>query len=403
MKISSLFYQKNLSNLPSKFVNFFHQTNQDLIFFKNLKFLYLSFFLFAIAFGINIVIFPSMLKHNQISPLKIGFASATETFGAIIASLILAKIITRIGFYRSLKYSSIVYGVITSILFFYVKYWLWLLFIFIIGCCWFIYSISRVSWLNILLDNNKRGIGIGLFSMIISIGVAIGPLFVKFLGVHNFLTFFLSSILTFLSFIFLAKHAKKNFIQISSKKISLINFFKNNPQCFLARFFLDYQSYSLITFTVIYGVSLGFSYEDSGIFLSSFYASGVVDLIAGFLLKKIKPKNMINFCFFGCIYSFLILTIFNHSYLTIIFIYFLFGGFIAGIFVAVYKMMNEDYQRSELISASSTFQLIGTLGSIFGSVTTGIAFQYFGSLGFLGSMIFGSCLYLAFLLYFKKI
>ena len=93
MKISSLFYQKNLSNLPSKFVNFYHQTNQDLIFFKNLKFLYLSFFLFAIAFGINIVIFPSMLKHNQISPLKIGFASATETFGAIIASLILAKII----------------------------------------------------------------------------------------------------------------------------------------------------------------------------------------------------------------------------------------------------------------------------------------------------------------------
>lgn len=403
MTKTGLFFSKNSLKSPSKFVNFYQLAIQDLKFFKSLKFLYFSFFLFAIAFGINIVLFPSLLKLNHVSPFKIGFASATETFGAIITSLLLAKIIAKIGFYRSLKYSSIIYGVITSILFFYVKYWLWLILIFIIGSTWFIYAISRISWLNILIDNNKRGIGLGLFSMTISIGVALGPVIVKLLGVNNFLSFFISSSLSILSFIFLAKHAKKTSIQINPKRISLVNFFKKNPQCFLARFFLDYQTFSLITFTVIYGVSLGFNYEDSGIFLTAYYASGFFDLIAGFLLKKIQAKKMINYCFLGCIYSFLILAIYQNSYSFIILIFFLYGSFIAGIFVAVYKMMNEDYQNQELISASSTFQLIGTLGSIAGSIITGIALQTFGSLGFLASVIIGSCLYLAFLVYFKKI
>ncbi|MFM7620159.1 MAG: MFS transporter [Alphaproteobacteria bacterium] len=369
---------------------------------KELKFLYLSFFLFAIAFGINLVIFPTNLKNHGASPAMIGVASAMETLGAIITSFFLAKIVNNLGIFKSLKITAFIYSSLTLLLYFYLGYFYWLLSIFVIGCCWFVYAITRVSWLNILLDDQKRGIGIGIFSMIISLGVCLGPVIVKIFSADSFNSYLASAIFTISSMLALIplKHHKNPII--NSKRISLSDFFKKNPQCFFARFFLDFQSFSLMTFTVIYGVSLGYSFEASGLFISAYYASGFFDLIAGIVSKNFKPQKLINFGFFGCIYCFLILLVYNSSYQFIMLIYFLFGAFIAFIFVAVYKMMNEDYNKEQLVSAGATFQLIGTLGSIAGSLTTGIIFQIFGSSGFPATIILGCTIYIAYLLFYEK-
>lgn len=375
---------------------------KDFSFSKELKFLYLSFFLFAIAFGINLVIFPTKLKSHGASPAMVGVASAMETMGAIIASFFLAKFVNNLGIFKSLKITAIIYASLSLLLYFYLGYFYWLLIIFIIGCCWFVYAITRVSWLNILLTNDNRGIGIGIFSMIISLGVCIGPLIVKIFSASSFYSYLASGILTIVSMMALIPLKDLKNPVINSQRISLIDFFKKNPQCFLARFFLDFQSFSLMTFTVIYGVSLGYSYESAGLFISAYYASAFFDLIAGIASKRFKAQKLINFGFFGCIYCFLILLVYHSSYWFIILIYFLFGAFIPFIFVAVYKMMNEDYSKDQLVSAGATFQLIGTLGSISGSLTTGIIFQIFGAQGFPATIILGCTIYIAYLLFYEK-
>ncbi|GDX35605.1 MFS transporter [Alphaproteobacteria bacterium] len=375
---------------------------KDFSFSKELKFLYLSFFLFAVAFGINLVIFPTNLRSHGVSPALIGFASAIETMGAIITSFFLAKFVNNLGIFKSLKITAIIYACLSLLLYFYLGYFYWLLTIFIIGCCWFVYVITRVSWLNILLTDEKRGIGIGIFSMIISLGVCTGPLIVKIFSATSFYSYLASGLLTILSMVSLTPLKDLKNPVINSQRISLGDFFKKNPQCFLARFFLDFQSFSLMTFSVIYGVSLGYTYESAGLFISAYYASGFFDLIAGIVSKKFKVQKLINFGFFGCIYCFLILLVYHNSYWFIILVYFLFGAFIAFIFVAVYKMMNEDYGKDQLVSAGATFQLIGTLGSICGSLTTGIIFQIFGPQGFPATIILGCTIYIAYLLFYEK-
>ena len=238
--------------------------------------------------------------------------------------------------------------------------------------------------------------------MIISLGVCTGPLIVKIFSANSFYSYLASALLTILSMMALMPLKNLKNPVINSQRISLGDFFKKNPQCFLARFFLDFQSFSLMTFSVIYGVSLGYTYESAGLFISAYYASGFFDLIAGIVSKKFKVQKLINFGFFGCIYCFLILLVYHNSYWFIILVYFLFGAFIAFIFVAVYKMMNEDYGKDQLVSAGATFQLIGTLGSICGSLTTGIIFQIFGPQGFPATIILGCTIYIAYLLFYEK-
>ena len=375
---------------------------ENLNFKKELKFLYLSFFLFACAFGINLVIFPTNLKLHGAGPALVGIASACETFWAIIASFFLAKIIAKFRLMHSLKFSAIFYALATILLYFYVNFWIWLLLISVIGSCWFIFAISRLSWLNILLENQNRGIGIGIFSMIISLGVGIGPLIVKVLGANSIFSFLASALLTLSSFWFLLPLKKLPKPQINPNSISLKTFFKNNPQCFLARFFLDFQSYSLMSFSVIYGVGLGYSFESSGLFITAYYASGFVDLIVGILLKNTKPQKLINIGFVGCLISFLMLLVYHDNYWFIVFIYFMFGSFTACIFVAVYKMMNEDYGKDILISAGSTFQLIGTSGAICGSIVGGLLGEFIGIQCFPIVAIIACVIYLSYFIFYEK-
>jgi MFS family permease len=65
-------------------------------------------------------------------------------------------------------------------------------------------------------------------------------------------------------------------------------------------------------------------------------------------------------------------------------------------------MINEDYPAEELVSANSTFQLIGTLGSISGTLIGGVMIDIFGSQGFPIIICFGCLFYLTFLVIYEK-
>jgi predicted MFS family arabinose efflux permease len=252
-----------------------------------------------------------------------------------------------------------------------------------------------------LVKDNQRGVALGVFSMTISAGIAFGPVIVKFSGAENYLSFVISASMVIASFLCLLALKNKNQFQLESKRISLLLFFKTNPRAFLARFFLDFQSYLLLTFSVIFGVKIGLSNEAAGLLISAYMASGFFDLLVGFLLKKISPYQMINFGFLGCLSCFLAI-IFFHNYLFLVITYFVFGISIACIYVSVFKAANESFAPEKIVAANSTFQLIGSIGSICGSFAGGLLFDIFGAIGFPITMVLSCIFYLTFLVIYEK-
>ena len=378
------------------------QSFKNLLFVRQTKFLYLSFFLFATAIGIDLVTFPSILKLNNINPSQIGIAFAFEVCGMAFMSFFLSKFVAKFGITNSIKIASILYSSIVLVIYFYSNFILWLLLVFILGCCWLIFAISRMSWLNMFLNNEERGIGLGIFSALISGGVAFGPVIVKFSGSENYLSFIISALLVLSASLCLNPLKKQLQPQINSQRISLKKFFKKNPNSFFSRFFLDFTTYTILSLAVVFGAGLGFSNESSGLLITAYMASGYFDIFVGFMLKKISPKKLINIGYLGCLYCFLLVSLYQKSFYFLILCFFVFGLFIACIYVSVFKMMNEDYEDSELIAANSTFQLIGTCGSLFGSLLGGFMINYFGNQGFPIAICFGCLFYLTFLVIYEK-
>ncbi|MBP7710156.1 MAG: MFS transporter [Rickettsiales bacterium] len=374
---------------------------QQLVFSRELNFLFLSVFLFAATLGINLVTFPTILNKHGVSGSLIGIAFTLDILGGILTSFFLSKIVARLTMMRTLKFSVFCYAAIILTIFFYQNFYLWAVLAFVMGSLWFIYVITRQSWLNMLLENNQRGVALGIFSMAISAGIALGPVIASFSGAENYLSFLISATLAIASFFCLLPLKNKPQPQLESQRISLKDFFKTNPRIFLARFFLDFQTYLLLTFSVIFGVKIGLSYEAAGLLISAYMFSGFCDVWVGFALKKWNPYQLINLGFLGCLCCFLAI-IFIHNYHFLLGTYFTFGVFIACIYVSVFKVSNDDYAKSKLVAANATFQLVGSIGAISGSLVGGLLFHIFDAVGFPITMVLSCVSYLTFLVIYEK-
>lgn len=348
------------------------------------------------------VIFPALLTDHGVMPAKIGIAATFEVLGGITSSFFLARIVANFGIIKTLRISAFLYAGAISLIYFYQSFLLWISFIFFMGYFWFVYVITRQAWLNILLTNEQRGVATGLFSMVIALGTAIGPIIVKFSGATNYSSFLISAALVLSSYAMVSFLKTDAAINIDSKKIPLKKFFKKNPRCFMTRFFLDFLICSLMIFTVIFGTKIGLSYEASGLLITSFMITGFFDVWVGFALKKFNPYKLINIGFLGCIYCFIIVILYAKSYPLLLALYFIFGMSVACIYVSVFKITNEDYAKEELVSANATFQIIGSIGALFGGLTTGLLIDIFGTQGFPITIILSCVFYLTFLVTYEK-
>ncbi len=390
--VKSNFKKSNLPN-QSHFHNYFS---------REINFLLLSILLFAVALGINLVTFPTILTERGVSSSLIGIAFTAEILGSILMSFFLGKFVSKFDAMKSLRFAAFGYAAATTLIYFYQSFFLWIVFAIFMGHCWFTFVIIRQSWLNILLSNEKRGVALGIFSLAISTGLALGPVIVRFSGASSYFSFLISASLVIASLLCLRPLRHSARPQIESKRIPLKDFFKKNPRCFLARFFLDFQTYLLLTFTVVFGRMIGLSYEAAGLLISAFTASGFFDVYVGFLLKKTSPYRLINIGFFVCMYSFVFIILYHESYALLLLSYFIFGFGIACIYVSVFKITNEDYAKENLVAANSTFQIIGSLGSLCGSFFGGYLVGIFGDQGFPIAMVLSCSAYLAFVTFRNK-
>jgi MFS family permease len=373
-------------------------------------FLLSSIFFYAISLGINLVIFPTLLIKQKADAFQIGLSSFIEIISVIFASFFIRKIIKKFGLIKSLFFALSIFSLIILIIFFYKNFYLWLFLIFLMGPCWIVCVIIRQSWLNFSVDENNRGIINGIYSMIISAGLAIGPLIVKFFGAQRYCCFIISAIMVIASMLILLPIRNQKKIIFSEKKISPRKFLTTNPISFIARFFLDFQSSCSATFTVLFGIKIGFSSEDSGLLISAFMASGFADIWIGFLLKKHHAYKIITAGFFGCFFCFLIVGLVafrleflqKFSYQILVIIYFILGIFAACIYVSSITTINNYYEGEELISANSTLQAIGSFGALFGGFAGGLLINSFGIIGFPITLIAPSILFLIFYFFYAK-
>ena len=352
--------------------------------------------------GINFVTLPSVLSKNGIDAGRVGIAVTCDILAGIFISFFLSRLSAKLGILYTLFISASLYATSLLLIYFYQNFYLWLGFCFIIGSSWFSFVTIRQAWLNSLMTDSQRSIGLGVLSASISAGYAFGPVAVNIFGSESYYSFISSAILALLAFKTLHLIKTKTQSQIESQRLKFKDFFKDNPRCFLAKFFLDAQYSFLVTFTVIFGKKIGLSAEKSGLLITSFMISGLFDVYVGFLLKKYNPYKLINIGFLGSLTLFTAISLYQNSYAFLIITYFILGLFAALIYVSYLTIVNQIYPEEKLVAANSTAQSIGLIGALVSSLVGGYLINIFDYRGFTMNIILGCIFYLTFLVIYEK-
>lgn len=365
--------------------------------------LIISLTLTALSAGINVITYPAILIKNHVQPFLIGLAASTELAAGIAISFFLSRMVNRSGIYQSLLIFTIIYATVIISIYFYINYALWVFLSVLNGSCWVSFLAVRQGWINNLVNNKQRSIVTGIAGAVISSGFVISPLIAAHFGANNYWLFIISAALVVISYLILIPAKKTVPKQISAKRIAFGTFFKDNPQAFLGNFLVDLQVLGILVFSVIIGSKIGYSTEKSGIFITAFAISGTFDIFSGFVVKKsIDPKKMINLGILLCLLSSTMIMLLHDDYGTMLVGYFLLGASIGLTFVSSSTVINNHYKQEELIAANATFQAIGMIGALIGTLIIGIFIQIFGFYGFFMSFILVNLLALIYNQFYAK-
>ena len=353
-----------------------------------ISFIILSLTLTALSAGINTITYPTILIANQVQPYLIGIAASIELIAGIAISFFLSRMVNKIGIYKSLLIFTTIYTMVILTIYFYVNYALWILLSTLNGICWISFLAIRQGLVNNLVNNKQRSIVTGIAGAVISSGFVFSPLIAAYFGADNYLLFIISAAMVVASFLVLIPIKKAITNHISASRIAFGSFFRDNPQAFLGNFLADLQVVGILVFSVIVGHKIGFSTEKSGIFITAFAISGTFDIFSGFVVKKsINPKKMINAGILLCLLSSTFTMLVHNNYHLMLIGYFVLGASIGLTFVSSSTVINNHYKQEELIAANATFQAIGMIGALIGSILIGILMQFFDFYGFFIALI----------------
>lgn len=353
-----------------------------------------SVFVASMAVGINVVSFPAILLKNGVSSFFIGLSATNEIVFGVVAALLVGRLAKKLSASGAIVAISVIYASVIYSIFFYQNYLLWILMSGLTGACWVALYVVRQAWVNNIISDENRSVVLALTTTIFCSGFIGGSFIVNYFGALNHQSLMTSSALILLAALLTVLIRATQPKNVESEMITVRDFVKKLPNESLARFLLDLQAGTVICLGVVFGVRIGLTTENAGFLLAGFMASGLFDLYAGFLVKKLNRYRMISAGFLGNLAVVVLMLNFYDNYWVLWGCFFLFGSFCALIMIATLTIVNESYEETQLVAANGAFQAIGSVGSFFGCLLGGVALEFLDFYGFFVVICLANLIYI---------
>lgn len=140
-------------------------------------------FILSVAMGMCSILFPLALESFGIGSSLIGVVMSLETISALLICLLLPRILRYLGMRLGLLLSTLLRVPPVILLAFTSEVTVWMASIFIIGVGCFSFLILLQTWINAIPIRRHKGLIIALYSTAISVGLAAGPVVLRFADV----------------------------------------------------------------------------------------------------------------------------------------------------------------------------------------------------------------------------
>ena len=357
---------------------------------SSVKYLSISALFTGIALGYFFTLIVILAKYRGYTEGAIGIIAACFSLGLMSAGFIVSNILDKIGLYKTMSLAILIQTICVILMFSFFNPLNLAINHFIMGIFGGMIWMTMDTWGNLVSDNNNRGKAIGFYNSAITIGFAIGPLFVGFFGVKGMTPIILVICLMFIRspiLILIKKQVENVQIPKLDKKINF-SFIKIAPFIFIAIFIGGINDAGFGALFPAFMINELFSDKEIGyLFFIGLFAGVISQPFIGALADKINKRN------------FIILLLSMHLIWPILLNFFILDTSITWIAVIIYGIasvslytvtlayLGERVNVAELSIATSVFIIVFESGEFFGPIVVGSSMDYFGNIGFIYSLI----------------
>ncbi len=357
---------------------------------SSVKYLSISALFTGIALGYFFTLIVIIAKYNNFPEGTIGIIAGSFSLGLMSAGFFVSYILDKIGLYKTMFIGIFVQTICVIIMFIFFNPTNLILNHFIMGVFGGMIWMTMDTWVNLVSDNRNRGKAIGFYNSAITLGFAIGPLFIGIFGTEGTLPIIIAICLMIIRTpVIMTIKQQVNDVKIPKleKKLNF-SFLKIAPFIFIAIFVSGVIDSGFSALFPAYMINEFFSDKQIGFLFFVGLCIGVfLQPLVGALTDKINKRFLILvFLIFHIVWPLLLNNFITE--ITIVYIVVIIWGVASiSLYTVTLAYLGERVKITELSIATSVFIIIFEFGEFVGPITIGFIMDKYENIGFIYSIL----------------
>lgn len=330
-------------------------------------------FTFGAGLSLAFPLLALLLQSRGISGTWIGLNTAMAGVAAILATPIAAPLARRFGTARSFAISILVVAV--SLVLFYVvqPFWAWFpLRITFHGGLTVMFVLSEF-WINAVVPSDRRGLAMGIYGTVLSLGFAAGPIMLGLVGTAGAAPFLLGAAVLLVStapMLFARAHEPR--IE-GHARTSILRFVTITPIATFAAFSFGAIESGAASLLPVYGVELGYGVSSAAMLVAALAFGNVFSQVPlGLLADRVDRRMLLLGCgVCGTIGAALVPVVSGHWF-WLLAVMFFWGGTVAGLYTVGLTHLGARFTGPDLASANAAFIMMYSVGVLVGPAAMGV-------------------------------
>ncbi len=351
----------------------------------------------GIAMGLGLPLLSIIMEKRGISSTLIGINSAMAGVAAMMAAPFTTRIAHEWGTAATMI-GAIVLAAISGLGFYYVEnFWLWFpLRLVFHGATTMLFILSEF-WINAAAPPRRRGLVLGIYATVLSLGFATGPLLFSLIGSEGVLPFVVGAVIILLAAVPIFVARGESPIIDEKPELHFMRYILLVPTATAAVFIFGAVQVGGLSLLPIYATRAGFSEAQAALLLTVMGIGNMAFQIPlGMLSDRMRDRRSLLtiMAAIGLIGS-LSLPIISHNWLLMAGVLLVWGGCVAGLYTVGLSHLGSRLVGADLAAANAAFIFCYAVGTVVGPQAIGAAMDISGNDGFAWAIVAFFGLYLA--------
>jgi MFS family permease len=344
--------------------------------------IYLTCLGYGVQAGTAMPLVPLALEHRGVDTITIGLVEAVWGIGMIATAHRIPAVAARLGAVRVVLVALLCGATLDVTFAFTENLALWFVLSFLSGMVSGVPWVVSEIWINIVVDERQRGRATALYSAIMAIGLAVGPLALQVVGVYGprpFLTCAAFALLVALPML-LVRRAPTIVPDPEgglSKIILLV------PALLICALACGLGEQAAFSFLPIYALKTGIPAEAAVLWLSAFVIGNIaLQWPIGWLADHVDRRVVLASCALASAGLTAALPAIDPHSRAILVVLVLWGGISFAIYAVGLALLGQRFKGGDIARANAALTSIYTFGGMVGPPIAGSALELVGRPGF---------------------